>query len=654
MTHSYSPGSGAQPSPTSYRKAAAGLLTALLALGALPAAAQTLNYDAGNAQNLAGTYQDLGTTGTAITTANSDDANSDVQNIGFNFPYNGATWSTFILSTNGFIKLGSTPLSDPFLYYAYAQTEAAGTFPGGPVASTDTRSNNILAPFSTDLTAATGGGTEYRVATTGTAPNRICTIQWKNVRDKPKQANSTNTAVIGTQLDNFSFQVKLYETTGQIDFVYGPSTAGAGPDAFRTVAIGIKGTDPAAGKVVMADKGSTAAWSAANFIANNYQLINYYFSADPHNVRSSVRPDAGRTYRFRANIDTDLAVQAVYTIGQLPIGTPHTVRASIRNAGTQTLVNQPVRLDVTGINTFTNTQTIGRLDPGASTTVTFAAYTSGSRLGANSVTVSVPTDAYANSDVRTETQTLTANTFNYAPLQLTQTPTYYGFGTREGISAVLYTAPRATTILSVTDFIPTGSNSTGQPIQGVIMNSAGTVLDVTPVYTVRAADLGTTVTLTLSTPVAIPAGDFLVGISQQAGTTEHYPVGLLGEGPTRTGSFFSRGNRLTGSFIDAAADGYGPLMIGATMSNTVTGTAKGAAAIDFALVPNPTRASAQLTVAEATATARQIVVLDALGRQVRSQELPARATQAALNVADLPRGLYTVRVGATAQRLVVE
>ncbi|MCB2377972.1 T9SS type A sorting domain-containing protein [Hymenobacter sp. BT635] len=651
MMHRYSPWP-ASPQPTSIsRTLAGGALLGLLALASQPALAQTLNYDAVNAQNVLGTYQDLGSAGTVIPTANTDDANSAPQSIGFSFPYNNTAVSSFILSTNGFIKLGSDPLSDPFLFYEYAQTEnVQGTtvFPGGPIASTDSRSNNIVAPFSTDLTSATAGGTEYRVATTGTAPNRVCTIQWKNVRDKPKQANSVVSTIIGTQYDNFSFQVKLYETSGQIEFVYGPSTAGAGPDAFRTVAVGIKGTNPQPGNLVLADKNSTSQWSVSSFISTNY------FQGDPHNVRSTVRPEAGRTYRFRANAANDLAVQAVYTLGRLPIGTPHIVRANIRNAGTQAVTNVPVRLDVSGINSFNNTQTISSLAPGASVTVTFAAYTSGSRLGNNAIAVSVPADAFPNTDLRTETQTLTETTYSYAPVQLSTTPTSYGFGTRAGISAVRYTAPRATSVVSVTNFVPADGNSVGQVVYGVVTNTAGTILGSTPSYTVRTADVGTTITLPLTAPVAIPAGDFMVGIAQPVGTVAYYPVGMLFENPVRSGSFFDNGNINGGVFADISTNNYGPLMIGANVTNTVTGTSKAAAAVAFALTPNPASASAQLTLAEGSATTQEISVLDALGRQVRTQMLPARATQAQLTVADLPRGVYTVRVGTSAQRLVVE
>ena len=57
-------------------------LAALLAVGSLTAArAQTFAYPSNEAYNTVGTYTDLGSTGTAIATANTDDANSATQGI---------------------------------------------------------------------------------------------------------------------------------------------------------------------------------------------------------------------------------------------------------------------------------------------------------------------------------------------------------------------------------------------------------------------------------------------------------------------------------------------------------------------------------------------------------------------------------------------
>ncbi|MBH8559946.1 T9SS type A sorting domain-containing protein [Hymenobacter negativus] len=74
----------------------------------------------------------------------------------------------------------------------------------------------------------------------------------------------------------------------------------------------------------------------------------------------------------------------------------------------------------------------------------------------------------------------------------------------------------------------------------------------------------------------------------------------------------------------------------------------------FTLSPNPTTDAVRLTWPETSVSVRPVQVLDALGREVRRQELPARTNTITLNVAGLTPGLYMVRCGAAASRLQVE
>lgn len=146
------------------RGLAAGLrhlaLTALLAGGTTAVQAQF--YSVSNTVNQAGTYTDLGTSGTAIATANTDDANSAATPIGFSFSYNGAVFTDFVLNANGFLKLGTVAPVTPF-FATYAQQP----YTDGPLnAASET---NLILPFNADLEADMGT-TEYRVVTTGTAP----------------------------------------------------------------------------------------------------------------------------------------------------------------------------------------------------------------------------------------------------------------------------------------------------------------------------------------------------------------------------------------------------------------------------------------------------------------------------------------------------
>jgi hypothetical protein len=88
--------------------------------------------------------------------------------------------------------------------------------------------------------------------------------------------------------------------------------------------------------------------------------------------------------------------------------------------------------------------------------------------------------------------------------------------------------------------------------------------------------------------------------------------------------------------------------------NSVTAARTAAPAEIFTLAPNPTAALVRLAWPEAATVSRPIQVLDALGREVRRQELPARTTEATLDVAGLAPGLYMVRCGTAASRLQVE
>ena len=115
---------------TRLKRAGRWLPVALLPLLPLAAQAQTLNYVPASAINTAGTYTDLGTTGTAITTANTDDANSAAQPIGFTFTFNGTAFTQFMLNTNGLIKLGSTAPSSGRAILCEALPVARESTPG--------------------------------------------------------------------------------------------------------------------------------------------------------------------------------------------------------------------------------------------------------------------------------------------------------------------------------------------------------------------------------------------------------------------------------------------------------------------------------------------------------------------------------------------
>ncbi len=363
------------------------------------AQAQALNYTVGTASNVAGTFTDISTAAgsTVIATANTDDANSAAQPIGFTFNYNGTAFTQFVLNTNGLIRLGSAAPSVANMFAEYEMGQATGI---DPISSPDPADVNLLMPFNIDLIAGTGT-TQYRVATTGTAPNRVCTVQWTNVSDK-----SGTTSL--SQYAAFTFQAKLYETTNVIDFVYGTATASTNTAAPRFPTVGIKGSGPASGQDILVNKTTSgAAWATAVFITGKY-------GTSTHNFRANVGPDAGRTYRFVPANANDVAVNAVYTLGKIATSgaLPQAVQAYIANAGSAAQTSVAVTLTVSGANTFTSTKTVA-LPAGAKGTVTFDPLPATLAPGTNTVTVSVQSDDNNTNNSVSVAQLVTADRLSH-------------------------------------------------------------------------------------------------------------------------------------------------------------------------------------------------------------------------------------------------
>lgn len=128
--------------------------------------------------------------GVNISSIQSDDAISDLIDIGFEFVFSGETYSQLKVCSNGYITF-NTLANSPFFRM---------------LAEPGPSNRPIIAPLYDDLSGYNGTAS-YKLE--GVAPNRVFTIEWLNWGWNYMAEN----AVI-------SFQVKLYETTNKIDFVY--------------------------------------------------------------------------------------------------------------------------------------------------------------------------------------------------------------------------------------------------------------------------------------------------------------------------------------------------------------------------------------------------------------------------------------------------
>lgn len=160
------------------------------------------------------TYTSISSIGNSVSTwrntgqYSQDDNRSLPVDIGFDFWYNGIRYTQLSISTNGFIDFStSTANGTGTGVYGYSNTRFTNTTPTAL----------SLAPLYDDMTAQGGAealGNSIKYLTSGSSPNRVFTIEWINM------------AVYGNTSPDINFQVKLYESTGIIEFVYGTITPG--------------------------------------------------------------------------------------------------------------------------------------------------------------------------------------------------------------------------------------------------------------------------------------------------------------------------------------------------------------------------------------------------------------------------------------------
>lgn len=157
-------------------------VSALLLMVALDCHAQSYSLSGS-----AGTFTPVAS-GTAVDAVESDDSMSSTIPIGFSFNYYGNTYTQLKACSNGFLTFDLTTIADA----------------GNVINNTYTLKS--IAPLWDDLDG-TGGTAVY--TTTGAAGSRVFTFEWMNWKW------NYNASAAG-----ISFQVKLYETTNTIEFVY--------------------------------------------------------------------------------------------------------------------------------------------------------------------------------------------------------------------------------------------------------------------------------------------------------------------------------------------------------------------------------------------------------------------------------------------------
>ncbi len=154
----------------------------------------TTNYTFSTATDASLTDMSTGTT--QLVAPNTDGLGtgifSSVNDIGFTFYFMSTAYTNFVVTEDGVIRLGNS---------------LSGINRTPEVNFAEPR----IIPFAADMYVGSNGKVHYKV--TGTAPNRVLIVEWKNLQI----AFPATTPVAG----NSTFQARLYESTGVIEFIYG-------------------------------------------------------------------------------------------------------------------------------------------------------------------------------------------------------------------------------------------------------------------------------------------------------------------------------------------------------------------------------------------------------------------------------------------------
>ena len=220
-----------------------------------------------------------------------DDNNYNAINIGFTFRYNGTDYTQLSINANGFVRLGGTAFSGSCGY--------------APISSTTAGCENVLSAHAEDQNSS--AISELRSELLGSSPNQVFVIQWKDF----KHYGSTTT-------DIYNYQIRIYETSNIIEFVYGTHSKDG---TNRTNQVGLKGPNA----TDYENRTTTTDWSASTRGTVNTATMA---------LTSTVYPATGLTYTWTppppaANFTTSTKTAPAESL----VGDPITYTITITNSG---------------------------------------------------------------------------------------------------------------------------------------------------------------------------------------------------------------------------------------------------------------------------------------------------------------------------------
>jgi hypothetical protein len=215
----------------------------------------TTNTTGSLALDMNGNAVDMTTGTTSLVASAIDQGASSLTNIGFNFVFMGNLYSQFSASSNGTMALGGTAIGTAI----YSASGGTITTP-------------LITPWGSDATTTTNGVLSKLI---GTAPNRCLVIEFNMALYYLGSAPASQ------------MQVRLYETSGVVEFVYG------------AMAMGTSTTTGAIGFAVGATTNSLASiTNSTNTVSTSTWAANATTVSSPVSNLNSSSNGSRRVYRF--------------------------------------------------------------------------------------------------------------------------------------------------------------------------------------------------------------------------------------------------------------------------------------------------------------------------------------------------------------------
>ncbi len=294
---------------------------------------------------------------TSLVNSNSDNGASSIQNIGFTFTFMGTAYTTFGATANGGMRLGST----------LSGTIYGNSFPQAYV---------ILAPYLQNIkTKNSSGKVHFKLH--GSYPSRVLVVEYFDMIID----NSGSTA-------DGTFQVRLYESTNAIEYVYGNMRVSSVSATLinRELAIGFC-NNTGSGNQFSLNVNTLATSTSASPIINTMSTAGTIT-----NLNSSA--DGSRRY-FRWDPIIDYKSQFIsMSTGSATWcpGETRNVTVQVKNIGTQTWTDAGVDVNIgakwNGDADYFYKTNAGNLAPGATGNYTISV-TAPNTSGSNNLTFDV-------------------------------------------------------------------------------------------------------------------------------------------------------------------------------------------------------------------------------------------------------------------------